>query len=269
MGSLKKLLWIANITVAIGIIVVIAIIFTGKGCDRDYTFVVTCVDKESSNPVENVEVRINGELLGSTNSKGQLKQKISRKSLTGTSEVIVEVEKEGWYQKVAEKVEITNKKKYSVDISMGNFMTARFEWLYRPNQNSEAQVVGGKIKLFDESRRLIAEGVTNDMGIAEIPFSAEKSSEIGYETDASEIATKYPGILLTPRDTFLVTDDSSYELPTIIDIGGSNGKAKRKFVIELPNNIDQSVLGTIAMKINGKDINPQKKKNSWSMGEML
>jgi hypothetical protein len=261
---LKKLFWIANGVVVIGIIIVI-IIVTRPPFVVDLT--ITCTD-QYTNPIENAEISIDDDLIGNTDSNGQIKTRIKNVPRKGSKEVNIKIVKGEEYEEFNKTVEIPgNNDTFDLPITLTKPLKVIAEWVYYPTgQISPIPVVGGKVMLFDESGNPIKDGVTNSSGSVEFRFPAEKGVRIDCSTDSSDIYQQYPGMSSgrTERSPFFINDDEEYRI-TIPD----NIVTRRvKYTIEMPDTISPSILASSVMKINGvAAVNINKKEATWEYQE--
>ncbi len=223
------------------------------GCGRTSSVSIglACRD-ENGKPVADAQVKVNGKLMGTTDSKGRIKARIPEVPRRGTKPVVIEVEKEGYTQK---------DKQYSVSfntpelqVEVWRDLTLDVNWVQVKRNEPKVPVVGGKIALVvqsgmeEVSRR---ESRTDDEGRTIFTFNARKDSLLKVSANLEPfIRANNPDIQTPGMRIITVTDETSYETSLISGIE----PVQVTFIVDI---FGLSELSGVTLKINGQEIEPE------------
>jgi hypothetical protein len=243
---------------AIIFICFVLLIFALIGCDTagcgrtsSVSIGVACRD-ENGKPLADAQVKVNGKLMGTTDSKGRIKVRIPEVPKRGTKSVVIEVEKEGYTQK---------DKRYNISVNTPELQVEVWRdlildvnWVQMKRDEPKAPVVGGKIALVVQAGMeevLRRESRTDDEGRTIFTFNARKDSLLKVSANLEPfIRANNPDIQAPGMRIITVTDEMNYETSLISGIE----PVQVTFIVDI---FGLSELSGVILKINGQEIEPE------------
>ena len=223
------------------------------GCGRTsgVSIGVACRD-ENGKPLADAQVKVNGKLMGTTDSKGRIKARIPEVPKRGTKSVVIEAEKEGYTQK---------DKRYSVSVNTPELQVEVWRdlildvtWVQVKRNEPKAPVVGGKIALVVQAGMeevLRRESRADDEGRTIFTFNARKDSLLKVSANLEPfIRANNPDIQTPGMRIITVTDETNYETSLISGIE----PVQVTFIVDI---FGLGELSEVKLKVNGQEIEPE------------